>query len=419
MAEEKIDSPDIRVAPLADAVASLGRKTPVVFKEPLRTAEIAQLPLALREAAQFSATVDKIRYLQYIQDQATKAVSLVRRDSGAYVSREKFVAELQALGRKEGLFPQDGTAGTLRDPTSEARTRLIYDIQTQRAAEFARWNRDQDPTRLSFYPCQELIRIASRKVPRDWQSRWLKAGGQLYRGRMIARKDSPVWKKISRFETPWPPFDFNSGMGLRDISRSEAETLGVIRKDEEIKPGTAKFNDGLQASVKDISPEYRQGLKDTFGDQIVINGDTVQWQGNVIADLFEAAKNVDFKERISLGKSTSAAIKQFKALDIDLTNYEFDLSADEIRHAMKRHGPPGVNAKGQPVGEKRKDQRPLTSLDFQMIPHVLRDPDIAGVGDEPDSLAMTKNINGNLVSIWVTRSVKTLRTNLQTYWAKK
>jgi hypothetical protein len=31
--------------------------------------------------------------------------------------------------------------------------------------------------------------------------------------RMIARKDSPIWEALSRFGTPYPPFDFNSGCG--------------------------------------------------------------------------------------------------------------------------------------------------------------------------------------------------------------
>jgi len=409
----EIDSPGITVAPLADAVANITRRTPLPTY--LRSAELAQLPLALRESAQLSATVENLRYLQHIQDQATKAVSLTRRGAngeGAYVTREKFTAELQAIGRQAGLTPQDGTIGTLRDPTSLARTRLIYDIQTQRAAEYARWLRDQDPTRLKFYPCQELIRIADRNVPRDWQARWLAEGGKLYTGRMIAAKDAKIWTGISRFRTPWPPFDFNSGMGLRDISRSEAEKLGVLKKDEEVKPGTAKFNDDLQASVKDISPEYRQGLKDTFGDQIVIDGDTVQWQGNVIADLVR--KTIDDPQwngqALKLGEATPQTIK--KTLDAglaDLTGYQLELDPGIVRKNLRDHG----------VNGKRKDPFPITPKDFELIPHVWREPDFIEPGEMPGDYVFSKTLLGRLIFAAWTRSVKTRKLVLKSLYRNK
>jgi len=49
---------------------------------------------------------------------------------------------------------------------------------------------------------------------------------------MIAEINSPIWKNISRFDLPYPPFDFNSGMGVVDIERSDAIKLGLIPEDE-------------------------------------------------------------------------------------------------------------------------------------------------------------------------------------------
>ena len=215
------------VAPIPDAVASLAAKTPVKL-EGFGSAEIAQLPLALREAAILSAKVEEVRYLQFLQDQLNRKLSLLKTDRGVGVNRATFIAEAQALARKLGVKPADPSkVGSIQDPASYARLKLIYDIQTQRAAEYARWSRDQNPTRLEFYPCYELLRKESRVIPRDWQSRWLDAGGKLYLGRMIAPKNAPIFTKISRFETPWPPFDFNSGMGLRDISRGDLGSWGI------------------------------------------------------------------------------------------------------------------------------------------------------------------------------------------------
>ena len=45
---------------------------------------------------------------------------------------------------------------------------------------------------------------------------------------MIALKNDPVWTALSRFGRPWPPFDYDSGMGIADIDRETAETLGLL-----------------------------------------------------------------------------------------------------------------------------------------------------------------------------------------------
>jgi hypothetical protein len=69
---------------------------------------------------------------------------------------------------------------------------------------------------------------------------------------MIARKNDPIWEKISRFGEPYPPFDYNSGMWTRDISRAEAMELGVIDRDTLINPQDRGFNDDLQ-----LTPDIR------------------------------------------------------------------------------------------------------------------------------------------------------------------
>lgn len=277
---------DVRANPLA--VEKIRAKTPV--GSPLDTAEWRTVAAGLRDRAQLSAKVENLRFLQRIQERLTTALELVRRPGegldggeGAFQDRGGFVAELQKLSREEGLDPRNDpdTAeqyGGLQDPTSSRRLRLIYDTQIEQAQEYARWKAEQDPDVLDAYPAQEFTRVESRKAPRtDWAQRWLDAGGEVYEQRMIALKNSPVWSKLSRFGTPYPPFDFGSGMGLVDISREEAERLGVIAAGETPVPMEAAFNAGLEASVKDLSPPYQQHLKDAFGKQVEIVDGVAKW----------------------------------------------------------------------------------------------------------------------------------------------
>lgn len=246
--------------------------------------EISQLYPGLSETAQFSAYLESARTLERINLRVREAVAGLRRSlegggEGAFSSRSAFINEIRQLIIDETGIPFDGTQGTIQDPTSEARLRLIYDIQVGRAVGYAGWKAEQNPSVLAAAPAQELIRVGQRRVPRDWITRWREAGGEFYQGRMIARKDDPIWTRISRFGTPFPPFDFNSGMGLRDVLRREALQLGVITKDDVIQPQDVPFTENLQASVSDLSPESIEYLKRVFGDKIEIVDGVAKWKG--------------------------------------------------------------------------------------------------------------------------------------------
>jgi hypothetical protein len=58
---------------------------------------------------------------------------------------------------------------------------------------------------------------------------------------MIARKDSPIWEELSRFHTPYPPFDFNSGMWVKDVSREEAVGFGILGEWDRVAPQRRGF----------------------------------------------------------------------------------------------------------------------------------------------------------------------------------
>jgi hypothetical protein len=269
------------------AVAAIQAKTPI--GSPLDSAGWEKVPLALRESSFFSAKIESFRLLQRMSDRLEGAMKLLRRPGegvdggeGAFQSREKFVAEMQKIAREEGLDPRNfdevGKLGGLQDPTSVRRLNLIHDIQTENAQEFAKWKMDQDPDVLNAFPAQEFIRVSPRLHPRlDWEERWIEAGGRA--GRMVALKTSTVWIKLSRFGRPWPPFDYGSGMGLRDISRREAIALGLMKKDERIQPIDKPFTEKMEASVKDLGAKMQSALKRSFGDQVEIVNGVAKWKG--------------------------------------------------------------------------------------------------------------------------------------------
>ena len=107
-----------------------------------------------------------------------------------------------------------------------------------------------DPIRVDEYPAVELVRVYARRVPRgstdrvgddDWPTRFEAAGGELIDGRMVALKNDPVWQALGDGEggyedtlgNPYPPFAFQSGFDWDEVSREEAEELGLLDAGEE------------------------------------------------------------------------------------------------------------------------------------------------------------------------------------------
>jgi hypothetical protein len=381
------------IAPLADAVQKISSRTPVGSK--LRSAEWEREPLALRERAQFSAGVEEVRVLHTIQDGLGKLIGQIRSDKGAFTDRSKIIAEIGKVARDAGLTPKDPKLiGSIQDITSERRAELIVDTQTQMAYGFTNWKTGQDPDMLDAFPAQELIRVEERVDKRDWRRRWVEAGGKIVQGRMVARKTDPIWENLSRFGTPWPPYDFNSGMGVEDVSREEALELGLIEPKESIPPTAADFNQKLEVTKSGIGESGWQRLKAQFGDQIRFDGDQVKWHGTIIQELYERAlSEPTFQAQTRLGAATSKAVREAAKLNVDLQDAELRLTADDIRHAHTRHG----------QESDRSAARSIVRLDFEMVPQVWRDPDsvVRGTGD---ALIFRKEFAGTLHTVVWKRS---------------
>jgi len=77
----------------------------------------------------------------------------------------------------------------------------------QDAHGFAARKADMDPNLLDAYPAYRLIRVESRRIPRDWYERWGEAGAAVgWEGAsktdLVALKTSPIWAALSRFGRP-------------------------------------------------------------------------------------------------------------------------------------------------------------------------------------------------------------------------
>jgi len=267
-----------------EAIAAIKSKVPVLSR--LASADWARVPLALRQKAQFSSRVESARVMSGIQSRLVQMAEQIKSDSGIFMDRRNFVSDLRKIAQEEGLTPWDPfKVGGLQDITSISRLNLIYSMQTQMAEGWARHSADMDPDALDEYPAQELVRDEDREMPRNWPERWKAAGGQFYGGRMIALKTDQIWIEISEFGLPHPPFDFNSGMGLLDVSKKEALALGIIGEGwdaEKASKGAEVMRlDETTASIRGIEPEYLAQLRKEFGAQIKLTGAHMRWSAEV------------------------------------------------------------------------------------------------------------------------------------------
>jgi len=270
--------------PLKDAVELFSRKVPVGSSMSSREWELLQAEIRMR--AMFSARVENERLLVEMQVRLQARIALAKKD-GRTMDRGVFIEEMREELRKAGYKRGEAKRGSIQDLKSTRRLGLIWDMNLAQAQGYARWKADMTPEGLENEPCYEFIRVMSRIEVRDWPVIWEQSGGEFFdgpgsnddyswaKGRMIAAKNDPIWKRISRFGAPWPPFDWGSGMGLRGVGRDEAERLGVIDPEDVVTPLAFPFNSGTRASAKKIPESGRESLRSAFGDAIRFDGDEI------------------------------------------------------------------------------------------------------------------------------------------------
>ena len=238
----------------------------------------------LRDRAFFSSQVESAKILH-------AARKMVADRAGGHLSASEIRRDLRKVISSTGYRPPEGKEGTLQDLYSKRRLDTIIKTNVEQARGYVRHLDGMKPGAFAAFPGQELIRVRERKAKRDWSARWKKAGGQFYNGRMIALRDDPIWERISVFGNPFPPFDWGSGMGVRAVSRRDCVALGVVTDNEvrekvqELKaeknaaPG---MNDKLAVSV---TPEEESDLRNTFGDQVVIENGEARWRDGLVSGL--------------------------------------------------------------------------------------------------------------------------------------
>lgn len=266
-----------RAIPFQEAIDKLGERSVVGSK--LKSAAWAEVPLALRERAYFSSTVESVRVLQRGKDalgdflsgarQAVIGPDGVERMALATGSRQQFVKDMQEFMRAEGIIRQHGG---VTDVASQRRLELIFDTQTRQAQDFGAWKQGQDPDVLDEFPAQRFIRVQGVQSPRDAHAPFEDA--------VRLKSDLDFWTRLNEdFGVPWGPWGWGCGHDVEDVDREEAQALGLIKPNEHARPIEKDFNDRLAASTRGLDADLQRALKEAFGDQVVIDGDEARWAG--------------------------------------------------------------------------------------------------------------------------------------------
>lgn len=234
--------------------------------------------VALR--AFFSSRVENARFLDRAQafifdtlanttekvtgPDGVERIALRGGDRGTFVRRmrEFMIKEGMVSGEEEFFGVNDRD---IRDIRSLARLELIYDTNMRQAYGYGQWKQGQTPSILRRFPAQRFVRDREVFVERPRHAE--------HEGDVRLKSDEEYWADyqndpaIGGFGVPWPPFGFRSGMGVRDVSKEEAEKLG-LEVDEDRKPLEKGLNDGLSASVKKMDPEVKRRLLEELNGKI-------------------------------------------------------------------------------------------------------------------------------------------------------
>ena len=338
----------------------------------------------LRDRAFFSSRVAKANILDALQRKAAEHA-----DGHTSISeiRKRMRQDLERMH----YTPEAGAEGTIRDLYSKARLDVIVKQNVATARGFIRWAEGNEPGAYAAFPAQEFKRVHPRKRERGaayWQKRWTDAGGKFHGGRMIALKDDPVWVRLSIFGTPYPPFDWGSGMGVRDIDRKTALELGLIDAAgirEKVKALEEKrdrgdlpsMNGDLQATIpmRDDSPvaeEMRKLFQDN--DFFKCNGNVVKWQSELMHDLFDGKV-----KKVSLGVGYNGEKTSISRTIID-------------DHIIKHIGENEIHGANMAI----------TRQDFELVPSLWRSPDRYRAGHSGNDIRELDTFDGHTL-VLVTR----------------
>lgn len=349
--------------PFAEAVAYEQAKR--LLPTTASSAELREfIPAEIRARGRFSAAVDDLDILTFIDSRIKRAVSpetVIDPHTGGtrparpgeYMDAATFRVEMTKLLRSVGYQPEDGAEGTLRDLFSERRQDTIFHTNVRMAQEYGNYVQGQSEAVLDLWPCQELYREESREKPRVgssgatessyWGEIWVSKGGTLYAGRMIARKDDPIWTAISYFGLPYPPFHFQSGMGVRDIRRDEAVALGAIADDVRIQPDVRGVNDEVSATFDPQTPApIVQELFNAFDSGIFTHKGRLFLQPQPEIEIRRIVDAVKVDPNHQIGRvfarvTDEAARRIASSSGVDVSGMKHEVDVVHMQHAFNEH----------------------------------------------------------------------------------
>ncbi len=233
------------------------------------TADWDMVDAQIRERAFFMAGVSNARILQEFKDAA-------RDIAAGKLTTNEARKRLRAALREAGYEPAEDERGGIHDLSS--RRRMEVTLQTN--VDLARgWQQREQMKRDKSQPGLRLFRARKVQMPRNWQQRWGEAAARINwegvarGGEFVALIDSPIWREISRFGVPYPPFDFGSQMRVKAVPYEECERLGLFDTPEE-QPDSPPETDAPQEA--ELTTEAGEKMDAYFADAEAAD-DLVDW----------------------------------------------------------------------------------------------------------------------------------------------
>lgn len=128
---------------------------------------------------------------------------------------------------------QADAPGTWKDlQHGTARQKMVLETNLDKAAARSWYEAvKNDPT----LPAQRLVRTGRRRHERDWNARWRAAYAALPPEQQaracatqpVALLDCAIWRALSRWGDPYPPYDYGSGMDVEPVDADTAAALGL------------------------------------------------------------------------------------------------------------------------------------------------------------------------------------------------
>lgn len=213
--------------------------------------------------------------LSEFEDKAAKVAS------GA-LSYEEAQQAIRETLRQQGYRPPATGQGGIRDLSSWVRIQVVMETNAAMAHGYRNWynwTQDEDTAAFKFYRSQ------GREDPRYWAERWNRARAGLeeeateavssgfIRGETVgyALASSDIWIRLSRFGTPYPPFDYLSGMNIAPIGAEEARAAGLDVS--RVRPAPASFNATLESNAQGVTDANKKKIRGILKDALRVNNE--------------------------------------------------------------------------------------------------------------------------------------------------